>query len=414
MVQTRAQKLAAERAIGGRDHVVETPRNQPRNKSPSKPKRRCVQAVEPKQAIKGNPKDPIDFWRKNGRWPRQYFEPDMAHILAQKRPPSGWRGRSNSASSTKESESGHAKSAAYRDSRYEAILRTKNVHLRQSKTGIVDDDKSLCRDLLTKEQTPPADSPFRDDLFMTTCDKIQGKNETKIALDIARLIAPSAEMLATYGAKHLEKLAESVGAAWTNSVALTPPRPQPDYSVGFVREAFTELQLAKLSPYIGDYIFGDFSYFMATQYVYFPFLTCEIKAGNGGLDTADRQNAHSATLAARGVVELFHKVGREHEVDRRILAFSISHDDLSVRIYGHYPVMCGQEITEYYRHTIHRFDFTALEGKEKWTAFRFVRNVYDLWMPDHFRNICSAIDQLPQEAELDQGAPTTSNAESEN
>ena len=41
------------------------------------------------------------------------------------------------------------------------------------------------------------------------------------------------------------------------------------------------------------------------------------------------------------------------------------------------------------------FDFTDLDGREKWTAYRFTKNVYDVWMPAHFRMICSAIDQLP-------------------
>jgi hypothetical protein len=49
------------------------------------------------------------------------------------------------------------------------------------------------------------------------------------------------------------------------------------------------------------------------------------------------------------------------------------------------------------RHPIHTFDFTALDGKDKWTAYRFTKNVYDTWMPEHFKNICSAIDQLPSD-----------------
>lgn len=106
---------------------------------------------------------------------------------------------------------------------------------------------------------------------------------------------------------------------------------------------------------------------MATWQMYFPFLTCEVKCGAAALDVVDRQNAHSMTMAARGVVELFRLVGREKELHREILAFSISHDDRTVRIYGHYPVINGKDTT-YYRHPIYTFEFTALEGKEKWTA----------------------------------------------
>jgi predicted nucleic acid-binding protein len=44
---------------------------------------------------------------------------------------------------------------------------------------------------------------------------------------------------------------------------------------------------------------------MATWQMYFPFLTCEVKCGAAALDVAVRQNAHSMTLAVRGVVGLF-------------------------------------------------------------------------------------------------------------
>jgi hypothetical protein len=128
--------------------------------------------------------------------------------------------------------------------------------------------------------------------------------------------------------------------------------------------------------------------------MYFLFLTCEVKCSAAALDVADRQNAHSMTLAVRGVVELFRLVGREKELHREILAFSISHDDRIVRIYGHYPVFNGKD-TAYYRHPIHTFDFTALDGKEKWTLYKFAKNIYDIWMPMHFKRICSVINALP-------------------
>ena len=63
--------------------------------------------------------------------------------------------------------------------------------------------------------------------------------------------------------------------------------------------------------------------------MYFPFLTCEVKCGAAALDIADRQNAHSMTLSVRAIVELFRPAGRETELHREILAFSISHTYLS-------------------------------------------------------------------------------------
>lgn len=94
------------------------------------------------------------------------------------------------------------------------------------------------------------------------------------------------------------------------------------------------------------------------------------------------------------MVELFRLLKRESELHRQILAFSVSHNTHFAGLYGHYAEIDGQE-TKYYRYPIHSFDFTVFDGKEKWTAYRFTKNVYDIWMPAHFRRICSAIDQLP-------------------
>lgn len=136
-------------------------------------------------------------------------------------------------------------------------------------------------------------------------------------------------------------------------------------------------QLENLKPFVGAIGDSCTSFFMGTWYMYFPFLTCEVKRSAAALDIADRQNAHSMTIAVRTIVELFRYVKREKELDQEILAFSISHDHRTARIYGHYTLIDGNNTT-FYRHPIHMFDFTALDGKEKWTAFKFVRNAYNV------------------------------------
>ena len=42
-----------------------------------------------------------------------------------------------------------------------------------------------------------------------------------------------------------------------------------------------------------------------------------------------------------------------------------------------------------------------LEGKEKWTAYKFTKNVYDVWMPTHLERICSVIDELPPDLDFE-------------
>jgi hypothetical protein len=96
----------------------------------------------------------------------------------------------------------------------------------------------------------------------------------------------------------------------------------------------------------------------------------------------------------RAVIELFRLVKREKELNQEVLAFSISHNHESVRIYGHYPVI-KETKTFFYRYPIRKFNFTELEGRDKWTAYKFTMDVYHNWMPTHFQRLCSVIDALP-------------------
>jgi len=370
--------------------------------------------------------NPIDYWTRKGSWPKEYFKQDdrsrkdfekdswfekyweeksnMSHLLARKKSSSSLRGKQSepgsvttSSTTPSDQKPREEKSADYKHVRYETLLATKGSFMGKYQEGITKVSKDLCQTLLETELAAPEDSLFRDDLFEETCEMVRNRNEAKVLQDITRLIVPSAGTLAIRGAKHLKILIESVNEGWNNSIPVTKTRPQPDYSVGFRREAFTEDQLKRIQPIVGE--LTDTSFFMATYYMYFPFLTCEVKCGAAAFDIADRQNAHSMTLAVRAIVELFKLVKREKEVDREILAFSISHDHRTVRIYGHYALIDGNKTT-FYRHPIHTFDFTALDGREKWTAYKFTKNIYDIWIPTHFTKICSVIDELPPDLDF--------------
>ena len=116
----------------------------------------------------------------------------------------------------------------------------------EKSVGITDATKNLCRILLEKEQTLPQDSLFRDDIFDKACRKMQDRNEARIVQDITRLIVPSAETLATYGATHLDPLIESVNEGWNSAIPFYGPRPQPDYSVGTINSKSLSLLLVRL------------------------------------------------------------------------------------------------------------------------------------------------------------------------
>ena len=393
--------------------------------------------------------DPLEYWTLTKRWPKayfeqhsqigedlekdsalSYFEEEMQDALQDiqwvevngfrlpcpvKKVPTSVRRKQSDSSliSSCDQTNRENKSAPYRTVQYTVLLETKGSYLRKSELGITKGSKDLYQRLLDSRQPVPEDSLFRDDLFDKSCDKIADRNEARVIQDIARLIAPSAETLATWGATHLDHLIEGVNERWRGNFAVQGPLPQPDYSVGFRRSAFTDEQLKKLAPLIGSVF--ETSYFIATFRMYFPFFTCEVKCGASALDIADRQNAHSMTVAVRAIVVLFRAVEREKELNREILAFSISHDHMSVRIYGHYAVI-EDDKTTFYRHPIHDFGFTALDGRERWTAYKFTKNVYDIWMPILHKKICSAIDDLPadinfdlsQSASFSQSAPPSS------
>lgn len=292
------------------------------------------------------------------------------------------------------------KSALYKNPKYEALFEMEaGSYMDAHKLGITKESDMLCQSLLDSKQNIPTDTIFRDDIFEENCQRLRGRNEARIFKDCTPLLVPGAEAHATISCNHdLDILIESVNDGWKNSNPITKPCPQPDYAVGFRRSAFSDDQLKKLQPFVGD--LSSSSFFMGTYYMHFPFMTCEVKCGSAGLDIADRQNLHSMTLAVRGVVELFRMANRVEMLHQEVLAFSVSHDHATVRIYGHYPVIEGNKIT-YWRCPLRQYNFTELKGIDKWTAYTFTKNLYDIWVPIHFKRISSAINGLPSEEELE-------------
>ena len=278
--------------------------------------------------------------------------------------------------------------------RYEQILVSAGIYMDDDdKVATTNESKVLCQNLLNADQTVPHDSLFNDDLFRRVCQRVRNKNEARVIRDLSPLLVPSAEILYLRGATNLEHLIETVDESWIKSIPLIKgPRPQPDFAVGLKSSAFTSDQLKKLQPSIGDW--QTTSRLVATDEMYFPFLTAEVKCGNEALDIADRQNAHSAAVAANAVVELYRLVSRQDELHQKILTFSISHDHRAVRIYGHYVLVDGKD-TSFYRHLIQDFSIVNQDGKDKWTAYKFTLSVYHDFRRIHHERITSAADQLP-------------------
>ena len=279
--------------------------------------------------------------------------------------------------------------------RYEVLLLTAGIHMDEPEISLqaTEADEAFCRELLNKVQSVPKDSLFNDELLKSTLADIANRNEARVVQDIARLIVPAPEELFRRGATQYKHLIETVSEGWYKSIPLVGSQPQSDFAVGLKPSAFTPEQRRKLQPSIGGWDLT--SRLAATDEMYFPFLTAEVKCGNEALNIADRQNAHAAAVAANAVVELYGLVSRREELHRKILTFSVSHDHRGVRIYGHYVLINGKE-TSFYRHTLRTYDINDQHGKDKWTAYMFTLNVYNDFRPIHQARITSVIDQLPE------------------
>ncbi|KAL9008777.1 MAG: hypothetical protein Q9173_006130, partial [Seirophora scorigena] len=313
----------------------------------------------------------------------------MHHLLARLRSSSESSFVTSVVSTQSDQRPRKEKSAPYQNTSYTALLETRgNSYMDDS------EKESPMQARLYAGIFLQADTLFREDVFPTACRNLQDKNEARVILDIARPLAHPPEALVAFGAKNLEVLAESVNEGWTNCVPVTTTHPKPDFAVGFKESMFSDDQLTKLQPLLGDP--SCISYLKATYYMIFPFLTCEVKCGAITFDIADRENSHNMTVAVRGILELFKLAGREKELDGKLLTFAVSHVHRSVRLYGHYPIIDGSKTTEIYRHAIHIYDITALDGQDRWTTYHFVVAVYNdsLSLPEHIRSI---IDDLPEQ-----------------
>ncbi|KAI9781330.1 MAG: hypothetical protein M1835_004329 [Candelina submexicana] len=375
----------------------------------------CITEDKPSQeaaSSTSNSNTHLHHWIQEGNWPQEYFQQDsnMNQQLTRKRSTPSLSNQQSDISGVSLRE---GKNPAVKSRRYQQILESADIYMGQPEAHVrvTDVGKALCKKLLNTEQAVPKDSLFEDDLFESTCEDIANRNEARVIQDIGRLIVPAPEELARRGTKHLKHLIENVDEGWIKSIPLVKgPCPQPDFSVGLKSTAFTSDQLKKLKSFVGDW--QDTSHLVATDEMYFPFLTAEVKCGNEALNIADRQNAHSASIAVNAVVKLYRAVSRQDELHREILAFSVSHDHRAVRIYGHYALINGND-TSFYRHLIRDFSITDQDGKDKWTAYKFTRNVYDTFYPNHLGRICAAVDQLPDpEGFLVQPLSQQSNAES--
>lgn len=163
----------------------------------------------------------------------------------------------------------------YCDKNFEIFLQTKGSFMDDYSDGVKNESRLLCQELLQNALITPRDTVFDDSIFSSVCSKLRSKSETGVVRTIGELIVPSADIAICRGHVKFKHLVVSIDEAWDNLISLdaasiatepslqsqqplkppptrTPktsqfqlPRPQPDYAVGFSRQAFTEEQLCR-------------------------------------------------------------------------------------------------------------------------------------------------------------------------
>jgi hypothetical protein len=351
------------------------------------------------QEVKGDrPYNPIKHWADTGFWPENWLE-------------MGPQSTERSSKNTIKSKATQSYSQGFRDGEnpsaysreYESHLRSNGIimDIYQGATLVSEDSKSLCIRLRQGKGRVPQHTLFPTDKLLDILERVRYRNEQRIYRDIMPMIVPSAELLFFNGESELEHLAEEMSAGWTKCTTLAGPQPRPDFAVGLMSSAFTDEELVKLKHYTASDRASLF-----TENMYYPFLMCEAKCGDQGIDGADLQNMQSCSMAVNAVVQLYREADKNQspprlqELNRQILAFSVSHDHRNVRIHGHFALI-GNDRTTFHRYLIISLDMASPDSQKDWTAYNFTRQIYSNFVPDHLKRIRDALatlDDPPQQS----------------
>ena len=349
----------------------------------------------------------IDHWRKSGFWPEELLKMDNQNsyieiFRAVKRADSRKRAASVANSfndqNSQPSQPSNNKSE-YLSPLYSTRLAEKGYFI-DTDEGPSEESFTAALALLKHEINLPQRSCFDDAIFKANYKDMHHQNEARVIRDFGALVFPSPHHLFLWGETGNNNLTEMYNGIWAQAIEITNKQPMPDGSVGFRRSAFSSEQLAELRVFLGDE--GMVSNFAATLNLLFPFITCEAKRSQGSLDPADNANAHSSFIAVRAIVYLYQLAGLEtKELNRMILGFSVSHNDDEVRIWAYYPFIQDKGIT-YHRCRIKRF-FLQEEPDHRWTAYRFVGGVYEVWAKAHLDRIKNVINGMIEKRKAPDG-----------
>ncbi|KAK4551549.1 hypothetical protein LTR86_011112 [Recurvomyces mirabilis] len=297
---------------------------------------------------------------------------------------------------TTSAQSSKRKSSSTHHSEKQKRLEENGIYMRTS-VLLQEESKEFCEELLERQHEPLAFPCYPARKINDVLERIRELNEARLQRDIMPWVVPSAENLHFSNVIDHGYIGEEINAEWVRCETMGSTRPKPDFAVGLNLSAFSSDEADKLQNYgtpQQPYLF--------TPLLSFPFLICEAKTGRTGLDYADTQNLHSASIATRAVLSLYISTfGRHHEHTKdllgRILVFTVSHNNSVANLYGHYVVSDSTNGTEgidafrYFRYDIAMFSLSSHRAKDRFKAYSFIRNLYDKFAPQHLERIRMAI-----------------------
>ena len=342
--------------------------------------------LERRQVLRQTPQQPdTDTYNPVAHWTRTFYWPKD---LGQQ-----GLGMPETLSSKRRSESSHRSQTLNRMATHGVFMQTSNL--------IRTESEAFCEKYLEGNRKTVESSIFTAEQFSEVLKRVQNLNEARIQRDVAPWVVPSAETLFLRGKLKIGYIGEELNAEWIRCATMGSTRPKPDFTVGLLPTAFTEGEISKLENYA-----QPTKPFRFTPYLSFPFLVCEAKTGEEGLNKADRQNIHSASIAVRAIIMLYreafgHGSDRVLQLYGEVLVFSVSHDNDRIFIYGHFAVAEPDfhEGLKYYRYPIVILSFTTRGGADMYKAYNFIMNVYEDFAPVHRKRIKDAVEKLPRPSE---------------
>ena len=265
-------------------------------------------------------------------------------------------------------------------SKHAAAMLEAGIYMETQKDAtIAEDDARLCKDILDTPYQLPDEWSFKAENFLTILNLALYRSERRVVRDVGPHVMPSPELLKERGHPGLEHIAEAVDAQWTKCTSLCGPKSKPDVSHGLSRSVFTRQEREKLTA----------NNTCSCETMMFPFYICEAKCFDKSIEESELQALHGASVASNAVLQLYEKISAVEELNRRILAFSVSHNQRLVKIFAHFALIDGGKIS-FHRHRLFETDLLVDESNRH-SPYRIALGIWKHFYPIHVGRIRGAL-----------------------